>query len=187
MYAVISVESSPVVSALHKVCLKISEKGFSHQDMMRVPVTDFIDPDVAGTSPELRPRAADLASFTAGYLGRLIRTPEFQSTERVVREKVRHLSFLVHLVCRLDDFEAVYREFLSVEEVLTIEISSMLQKLPLRKETKKGRSPRPSTPSPRRLRRACCPSPWRTSWTRRASSSSPSGSCLRAARSRNTR
>ena len=86
---------------------------------MRVPVTDFIDPDVAGTSPELRPRAADLASFTAGYLGRLIRTPEFQSTERVVREKVRHLSFLVHLVCRLDDFEAVYREFLSVEEVLT--------------------------------------------------------------------
>ena len=119
MYAVISVESSPVVSALHKVCLKISEKGFSHQDMMRVPVTDFIDPDVAGTSPELRPRAADLASFTAGYLGRLIRTPEFQSTERVVREKVRHLSFLVHLVCRLDDFEAVYREFLSVEEVLT--------------------------------------------------------------------
>ena len=79
MYAVISVESSPVVSALHKVCLKITEKGFSHQDMMRVPVTDFIDLDVTGTSPELRPRAADLASFTAGYLGRLIQTPEFQS------------------------------------------------------------------------------------------------------------
>ena len=84
---------------------------------MRVPITDFIDPDVAG--PDVRARAADLASFTAGFLGQLALTPEFARTETVIREKVRHLSFLVHLVCRLQDFEAVYREFLSVEEVLT--------------------------------------------------------------------
>ena len=84
---------------------------------MRVPITDFIDPDVAG--PEVRSRSVDLASFTAGFLGQLTMTPEFQRTEAVVREKVRHLSFLVHLACRLQEFEAVYREFLCVEEVLT--------------------------------------------------------------------
>ena len=78
---------------------------------MMVPVTDFIDQDVAGH--EIRTRSVDLASFTAGFLAQLTLTPEFQRTEVVIREKVRHL------VCRLGDFETVYREFLSVVEVLT--------------------------------------------------------------------
>ena len=84
---------------------------------MMVPVTDFIDQDVA--AHKVRTRSVDLASFTAGFLAQLTLTPEFQRTEVVIREKVRHLAFLVHLVCRLGDFETVYREFLSVVEVLT--------------------------------------------------------------------
>ncbi len=44
------------------------------QTEMRVPITDFIDPEVAG--PEVRARSPDLASFTAGYLGQLTLTPE---------------------------------------------------------------------------------------------------------------
>jgi len=84
---------------------------------MMIPITNFIDQDVAGC--EVRTRGVDLASFTAGFLAQLTLSPEFQRTEALVREKVRHLAFLVHLVCRLGDFEAVYREFLSVVEVLT--------------------------------------------------------------------
>ena len=84
---------------------------------MKASITDYIDYEVAGA--DVRSRKVDLATFVAGYLQKIILSNEFQMTENQVRQKILHLSFLVHLVCRKDcSFDSAYKEYQCVEEVL---------------------------------------------------------------------
>ena len=81
---------------------------------MRTSVTDHIDFNIAGVG--VRDRKVDLAAFVAGYLQEMMITQEFQTIHHLVKEKVRHLSYLVHLVCRCGDFDTIYEEYKSVQE-----------------------------------------------------------------------
>ena len=50
-------------------------------------------------------------SFIAGYLQLLTKSAEFQEANCVLKQKIKHLSYLVHLLCRFDDFEIVFQEY----------------------------------------------------------------------------
>ena len=81
---------------------------------MRVPVTDHIDFNIAGV--QVRSRKVDLAAFVAGYLQEMMISQEFLTVHQLVKEKVRHLSYLVHLVCRCEDFDIIYEEYKTVQD-----------------------------------------------------------------------
>ena len=58
--------------------------------------------------------------FVAGYLQEVIQMKEFENVVKQVKEKIKHLSFLVHLMCRDGDFDKVLSEYSSVQEDLSI-------------------------------------------------------------------
>ena len=70
-------------------------------------LTDYVDSNLAGES--FRSSSLSLPVFVAGFLQETIQSEVF------IKEKIRHLSFLVHLVVRYEDFQAAHSEFLEVE------------------------------------------------------------------------
>ena len=82
-------------------------------------LTDFIDYNLVGSKKKLR---LNSTSFIAGYLQLFIRSGDFQGASQAIQERIRHLSFLVHLFCRYDDFEAVFHEYKIVQVITNIRI-----------------------------------------------------------------
>jgi len=56
-----------------------------------------------------------LQSFVAGFVQRLINTSEFSSLSYEIQGQITHLSFLVHLVCRNNNFDVIYEEHESIQ------------------------------------------------------------------------
>jgi len=78
---------------------------------------NYIDTKLTG--PDVKYRKIDLAAFVAGYLQDIIKMNGFESVIQPIRQKVLNLSFLVHLVCRFEDFEKVYGEHRLLQDDLT--------------------------------------------------------------------
>ena len=77
---------------------------------------NLIDCDIAG----VKPKKLNFPSFVAGYLQEVISMKEFESVLHQICQKIKHLSFLVHLMCRYEDFDKVYEEFVSVQQELAV-------------------------------------------------------------------
>ena len=57
----------------------------------------------------------DFKSFIAGYLGQILKTEAFNRSTTEIREQICHLYFLVHLMCKFDDFKLVLKEYSFVQ------------------------------------------------------------------------
>ena len=77
-------------------------------------LTDCIDYNILGSKKKKKLRL-NPTSFIAGYLQLLIRSNDYKEASQAIKERVRHLSFLVHLFCRYDDFDAVFHEYKIVQ------------------------------------------------------------------------
>ena len=77
-------------------------------------LTDFIDYNLLGSKKKKKLRLTS-TSFIAGYLQLLIRSSDYKEASQAIKERIRHLSFLVHLFCRYDDFDAVFHEYKIVQ------------------------------------------------------------------------
>ena len=77
-------------------------------------LTDCIDYNILGSKKKKKLRLTP-TSFIAGYLQLLIRSSDYKEASQAIKERVRHLSFLVHLFCRYDDFDAVFHEYKIVQ------------------------------------------------------------------------
>ena len=77
-------------------------------------VFNYVDYSLAGDNRNNFP------FFVAGYLQEVIQMKEFETVLKQISEKIKHLSFLVHLMCRYEDFDKVYSEYKSVQEDLVI-------------------------------------------------------------------
>ena len=86
-------------------------------DMKCETIVNYIDTKVAGE--EIIYRKLDVPSFVAGFLQQIITDFGFETDFHQLRQKILHLSFLVHLVCRFEDFNKVYEEYKSVQEDLS--------------------------------------------------------------------
>jgi len=80
-------------------------------------ILNYIDTKVAGE--EVLYRKLDVAAFVAGFVQQIIPDLEAKTDYYCLRQKILHLSFLVHLVCRFGDFDKVYEEYKSVQEDLS--------------------------------------------------------------------
>ena len=72
-------------------------------------ILTFIDTKISGV--EVLNREVDLASFVAGYTQQIIKMKEFEDIFSIIRQKILHLSYLVHLVCKYENFDSVYEEY----------------------------------------------------------------------------
>ena len=77
-----------------------------------VDLLRHIDTKIAGTAA--LSGKIDLKTFVAGYVKRIINTSEFSSLSYEIQGQISHLSFLVHLVCRNNDFDVIYEEHESI-------------------------------------------------------------------------
>eukprot|EP00090_Calanus_glacialis_P017094 TRINITY_DN26719_c0_g1_i1.p1 TRINITY_DN26719_c0_g1~~TRINITY_DN26719_c0_g1_i1.p1 ORF type:complete len:633 (-),score=152.98 TRINITY_DN26719_c0_g1_i1:65-1963(-) len=82
----------------------------------------WIDPSLAGQSyqEELLP----LPAFLAGTLREIILSSDFPSVPKPVQRKVSHLSFLLHLMCRFDNFPLVYQHYCEVLDDIFMSLAS---------------------------------------------------------------
>ena len=78
-------------------------------------LTDFIDYNLLGSKKKKKKLRLTSTSFIAGYLQLLIRSNDYKEASQAIKERIRHLSFLVHLFCRYDDFDAVFHEYKIVQ------------------------------------------------------------------------
>ena len=80
----------------------------------------YIDCKIVGPKYTSMEKNINLPSFVAGFLQEVINMKEFETVLKHISEKIKHLSFLVHLMCRYEDFDKVYSEYKSVQEDLEI-------------------------------------------------------------------
>ena len=71
-----------------------------------------IDTNIAGTA--VVGAKISLKSFVAGYIQRIIHMREFSTLSYEIQGQVSHLSFLVHLVCRNNNFDVIFEEHESI-------------------------------------------------------------------------
>ena len=76
------------------------------------------DTDLSNSVTETTPRKFGLAGFVAQYLQDLVPDLEDDMNFKLIKQKILHLTFLVNLVCKFEDFDAVYEEYKSVQEDL---------------------------------------------------------------------
>jgi len=71
-----------------------------------------IDTNIAGTA--VVGAKISLKSFVAGYIQRIIHMSEFSTLSYEIQGQISHLSFLVHLVCRNNNFDVIFEEHESI-------------------------------------------------------------------------
>ena len=81
----------------------------------------YINCSIAGPDYASKKKMPNFPSFVAGYLQEMIQMKEFENVLKQISEKIKHLSFLVHLMCRYEDFEKVLSEYESFLKDLAIE------------------------------------------------------------------
>ena len=88
--------------------------------MKMANLLQYIDCNIAGPNYASKKKVLDFPSFVAGYLQEMIQMKEFGNVLKQISEKIKHLSFLGHLMCRYEDFEKVLSEYESVLEDLAV-------------------------------------------------------------------
>jgi len=79
-------------------------------------ITDHIDFNLSGRNYDYN--NLSLAPFVAGFLQEIIASSCFKSALKPLQERIKYLSFLVHLGCRFDNFETVFGHYKDVEHDL---------------------------------------------------------------------
>ena len=79
----------------------------------RKRLNEYIDVNLSGKRYDFD--SLDLAPFVAGFLQEIVSTGEFREAEVALQERIKHLSFLVHLACRFDSFDLILSNYESVE------------------------------------------------------------------------
>ena len=92
----------------------------SDLSMKMANLLEYIYYDIAGPEYASKEKNINFPSFVAGYLQETIQNKEFEHVLKKISEKIKHLSFLVHLMCRYEDFDKVYSEYKSVQGDLAI-------------------------------------------------------------------
>ena len=64
-----------------------------------------------------------LPAFLAGIMREIVLSKDFPKVPKVIQRKVSHLSFLLHLLCRFDNFSLVYQHYCQVKILSILEIS----------------------------------------------------------------
>ena len=82
--------------------------------LKRKRLNEFIDVNLSGKRYDDF-ASLELAPFVAGFLQEVVSTGEFRSAEITLQERIKHLSFLVHLACRFDSFDLVLSNYETVE------------------------------------------------------------------------
>jgi len=77
-------------------------------------LADFIDRRLAGMTKK-KPLRLNGTTFIAAYLQLVIKSQDFKQVHQSFQERLRHLSFLVHLLCRYDDFDSIFQEYKIVQ------------------------------------------------------------------------
>ena len=77
-------------------------------------LADFIDKRLAGMTKK-KPLRLNGTTFIAAYLQLIIKSRDFKQVHQSFQERLRHLSFLVHLLCRYDDFDSIFQEYKIVQ------------------------------------------------------------------------
>ena len=72
----------------------------------------WIDDSLAGQSYQDN---LPLPAFLAGVLREIMLSKDFPEVPKVIQRKVSHLSFLLHLLCRFDNFSLVYEHYCQVK------------------------------------------------------------------------
>ena len=72
-----------------------------------------IDTKIAGAA--VISAKINLSSFVAGFVQRIINTSEYSTLSYEIQGQISHLSFLVHLVCRNNNFDVIYEEHESIQ------------------------------------------------------------------------
>jgi len=85
-------------------------------------ITDYIDFNISGKYYDYK--NISLAPFVAGFLQEIIASAYFKSAVKPLQEKIKHLSFLVHLMCRFEQFETVLEQYNVVERDLECGVAS---------------------------------------------------------------
>ena len=92
----------------------------SDLSMKMANLLEYIDCDIAGPEYASKEKNINFPAFVAGYLQEIIQKKEFENILKKISEKIKHLSFLVHLMCRYENFDKVYSEYKSVQGDLAI-------------------------------------------------------------------
>ena len=85
-------------------------------------LVELVDTNLAGLA--FRNSKLSPAVFVAGFLQEIIQSETFRVALRPLQEKIRHLSFLVHLMVRLEDTELACQEFQLVQADLKSRVTS---------------------------------------------------------------
>jgi len=88
----------------------------------RKNITDYVDYNLSGKHYDLT--NLSLAPFVAGFLQQIVASSCFKSAIRPLQEQIKHLSFLVHLACRFEQFDTVLDHYKAVEDDLDAELAS---------------------------------------------------------------
>jgi hypothetical protein len=77
--------------------------------------SDFVDRNLAGRSYLPTDQLA-VAPFMAGSLRRIMLAPEFSRLPRVLKQQLKHLSFLMHLAAKYDNFSLIFKHHSAILE-----------------------------------------------------------------------
>eukprot|EP00092_Neocalanus_flemingeri_P016180 GFUD01017512.1.p1 GENE.GFUD01017512.1~~GFUD01017512.1.p1 ORF type:complete len:584 (+),score=127.38 GFUD01017512.1:160-1911(+) len=100
---------------------KMANSGHTKNKKNRL-ITDYIDFNLSGRNYDYT--NLSLAPFVAGFLQEIIASSCFKSVIKPLQEQIKHLSFLVHLACRFEDFETVFGHYKVVEHDLEAGLTS---------------------------------------------------------------
>lgn len=96
--------------------------GQTNDKKKKMIITDYIDFNLSGRNYEFT--NLTLAPFVAGFLQEMMSSSCFKSAVKPLQERVKHLSFLVHLACRFDDFNTVVEHYKDVNQDLETGLAS---------------------------------------------------------------
>jgi hypothetical protein len=78
---------------------------------------NYIDRDLVGCSYRANEELG-VAAFMAGSLRHIILSPQFARLPRLVKQKLKHLSFLMHVTVKYDNFRLVYSHHCAILAVI---------------------------------------------------------------------
>ena len=105
--------SKPISNRIGDAKRKPGRRQNKNISTKRKRLNEFIDVNLSGKPYDFA--SLDLAPFVAGFLQELVSTVEFRSAEVILQERIKHLSFLVHLACRFDSFDFILSNYETVE------------------------------------------------------------------------
>merc|ERR1712083_296188 len=79
----------------------------------------FVDTVLVGNTYDIK--NIEIAPFMAGSLREIVLSAEFPECPKVIRRKIMHFSFLMHAVCRYENFDAVYNIHCKILDDITLQ------------------------------------------------------------------